>query len=167
MLPLPREYERTSTTVVDAYVRPVVAPYLARARAALGRVRVLQSNGGAMSAADAARAPVRTLLSGPAAGVVGALAVARAAGVADAITFDMGGTSTDVALIAGGEVALADEATVAGCVLQLPMLAIHTVGAGGGSIAGSIAAARSRSVRSRPAPSRGRRRTIAAARARR
>jgi N-methylhydantoinase A len=140
VLPLPREYERTSTTVVDAYVRPVVAPYLARldgegGAGAGARIRVLASNGGAMSAADAAAAPARTLLSGPAAGVVGALAVARACGVADAITLDMGGTSTDVALIAGGEVALTDEATVAGCVLQLPMLGIHTVGAGGGSIA--------------------------------
>jgi N-methylhydantoinase A len=134
VLPLPREYERTSTTVVDAYVRPVVAPYLERLDG-VGRVRVLASNGGAMSAADAAQAPARTLLSGPAAGVIGALAVARASGVADAITLDMGGTSTDVALIAGGEVALSDEATVAGCALQLPMLAIHTVGAGGGSIA--------------------------------
>jgi N-methylhydantoinase A len=136
VLPLPREYERTSTTVVDAWVRPVVGPYLERLAAAeLGRVRVLASNGGAMSAADAAVRPARTLLSGPAAGVIGALSVARAAGVADAITFDMGGTSTDVALITGGEVALTDEATVAGLVLQLPMLAIHTVGAGGGSIA--------------------------------
>jgi N-methylhydantoinase A len=134
VLPLPREYERTSTTVVDAYVRPVMAPYLARLHD-VGRVRVLASNGGAMSAADAAAAPARTLLSGPAAGVVGALAVARACGVSDAITLDMGGTSTDVALIAGGQVALTDEATVAGCVLQLPMMAIHTVGAGGGSIA--------------------------------
>ncbi|MGZ3427428.1 MAG: hydantoinase/oxoprolinase family protein, partial [Polyangia bacterium] len=135
VLPLPREYERTSTTVVDAYVRPVVAPYLRELDGIGARVRVLASNGGAMSAADAAHAPARTLLSGPAAGVVGALAVARAAGVRDAITLDMGGTSTDVALIAGGQVALADEAVVAGCVLQLPMLAIHTVGAGGGSIA--------------------------------
>ena len=135
VLPLPREYERTSTTVVDAYVRPVVAPYLGRLDGAAARVRVLGSNGGAMSAAEAAERPARTLLSGPAAGVIGALAVARATGVADAITLDMGGTSTDVALIAGGELALADEATVAGCALQLPMLAIHTVGAGGGSIA--------------------------------
>jgi N-methylhydantoinase A len=134
VLPLPREYERTSTTVVDAYVRPVIAPYLAKLEG-VGRVRVLASNGGAMSAADAAAQPARTLLSGPAAGVVGALAVARACGVDDALTLDMGGTSTDVALIAGGQVALADEATVAGCALQLPMLAIHTVGAGGGSIA--------------------------------
>ncbi|HEX9104074.1 MAG TPA: hydantoinase/oxoprolinase family protein, partial [Polyangia bacterium] len=134
VLPLPREYERTSTTVVDAYVRPVMAPYLARLDG-VGRVRVLASNGGAMSAADAVAHPARTLLSGPAAGVVGALAVARACGVAEAITLDMGGTSTDVALISGGEVALGDEATVAGCVLQLPMLAIHTVGAGGGSLA--------------------------------
>jgi N-methylhydantoinase A len=136
VLPLPREFERTSTTVVDAYVRPIIAPYLARlGEADLGRVRVLSSNGGAMSADDAAVRPARTLLSGPAAGVMGALAVARACAVADAITFDMGGTSTDVALVAGGEVALTDEATVAGCALQLPMLAIHTVGAGGGSIA--------------------------------
>jgi N-methylhydantoinase A len=135
VLPLPREYERTSTTVVDAYVRPVVAPYLRELDGAAARVRVLASNGGAMSAADAARSPARTLLSGPAAGVVGALAVARAAGVRDAITLDMGGTSTDVALIAGGQVALTDEAIVAGCVLQLPVLGIHTVGAGGGSIA--------------------------------
>jgi N-methylhydantoinase A len=136
VLPLPREFERTSTTVVDAYVRPIIAPYLARLGGAqLGRVRVLSSNGGAMSADDAAARPARTLLSGPAAGVMGALAVARACAVADAITFDMGGTSTDVALVAGGEVALTDEATVAGCALQLPMLAIHTVGAGGGSIA--------------------------------
>ncbi len=139
VLPLPREYERTSTTVVDAYVRPIVAPYLARLapvdEAGAARVRILASNGGAMSATDAAAQPARTLLSGPAAGVVGALAVARACGVADAITLDMGGTSTDVALIAGGQVALTDEATVAGCVLQLPMMSIHTVGAGGGSIA--------------------------------
>jgi N-methylhydantoinase A len=138
VLPLPREYERTSTTVVDAYVRPIVAPYVARLaavdEAGAARVRILASNGGAMSAADAAAEPARTLLSGPAAGVVGVLAVARAGGVADAITLDMGGTSTDVALIAGGQVALADEATIAGCVLQLPMMAIHTVGAGGGSI---------------------------------
>jgi N-methylhydantoinase A len=137
VLPLPREYERTSTTVVDAYVKPVVTPYLARLAelAPAGtRVRVMQSSGGAMSAAEAAARPVRTLLSGPAAGVIGAQAVARAAGVGDVITFDMGGTSTDVALIAGGEVASTDEAEVAGCVLQLPMLAVHTVGAGGGSI---------------------------------
>src|SRR5262249_8982988 len=88
VLPLPREYERTSTTAVDAYVKPVMAPYLERLHD-VGRVRVLASNGGAMSAADAAQSPARTLLSGPAAGVVGALAVARACGVADAITLDM------------------------------------------------------------------------------
>jgi N-methylhydantoinase A len=134
VLPLMREYERTSTTVVDAYVKPVVAPYLARLGETIHAVRVMQSNGGATAAAEAAERPVRTLLSGPAAGVIGAQAVARAAGVGDAITFDMGGTSTDVALVAGGEVVVEDEAEVAGCVLQLPLLAIHTVGAGGGSI---------------------------------
>ncbi len=137
VLPLMREYERTSTTVVDAYVKPVVAPYLARLAElapAGARVRVMQSSGGAMSAEECAARPVRTLLSGPAAGVIGAQAVARAAGIGDVITFDMGGTSTDVALIVAGEVAATDEAEVAGCVLQLPMLAVHTVGAGGGSI---------------------------------
>ncbi|HEX4460273.1 MAG TPA: hydantoinase/oxoprolinase family protein, partial [Polyangia bacterium] len=135
VLPLMREYERTSTTVVDAYVKPVVAPYLARlADVTPARVRVMESSGGATSAAESAARPVRTLLSGPAAGVIGAQAVARAAGVGDVITFDMGGTSTDVALIVGGEVATTDEAEIGGCVLQLPMLAVHTVGAGGGSI---------------------------------
>jgi N-methylhydantoinase A len=137
VLPLMREYERTSTTVVDAYVKPVVAPYLARlGELAPGttRVRVMQSSGGATSAAEAAARPVRTLLSGPAAGVIGAQAIARADRIGDVITFDMGGTSTDVALIVGGEVAATDEAEVAGCALQLPMLAVHTVGAGGGSI---------------------------------
>jgi N-methylhydantoinase A len=137
VLPLPREYERTSTTVADAYVRPVMAPYLERLERALkpARLRVMLSNGGAREAEAAARHPVRTLLSGPAAGVVGALAIARAAGVEDLITFDMGGTSTDVALVSGGRIATTEDAEVAGCPIQLPMLAVHTVGAGGGSIA--------------------------------
>ncbi|HZS36190.1 MAG TPA: hydantoinase/oxoprolinase family protein [Polyangia bacterium] len=136
VLPLEREYERTSTTVIDAYLQPVVAPYLARLERELGaRLRVMQSNGGATVAEGAARHPVRTVLSGPAAGVVGALEVARAAAIADVITLDMGGTSTDVALLAGGRAAIAEEAEVAGCPIQLPMIAVHTVGAGGGSIA--------------------------------
>ena len=96
---------------------------------------MLQSNGGTLSLDEAARQPVRTVLSGPAAGVVGALSVARAAGVPELITLDMGGTSTDVALVLGGEAAVTDEAEVAGLVVQLPMLAVHTVGAGGGSMA--------------------------------
>ncbi len=173
VLPLMREYERTSTTAVDAYVKPVVAPYLARLgqaateTAAETRVRVMQSSGGATSAAEAAAHPVRTLLSGPAAGVIGAQAIARAAGVGDVITFDMGGTSTDVALIAGGEVASTDEAEVAGCALQLPMLAVHTVGAGGGSIVWRDSGGALKIGPESAAPSRGRRRTIAAARGRR
>jgi N-methylhydantoinase A len=132
VLPLPREYERTSTTVADAYVKPVMAPYLSRLGREVARLRVMQSNGGA---AAAGIAPVHTLLSGPAAGVVGAAAVARACGVADVLTFDMGGTSTDVAVVERGEVALSDESVVGSVPLQLTMLAIHTVGAGGGSIA--------------------------------
>ena len=137
IVPLPREYERTSTTVVDAYVRPVMAGYLARIGQELApaRLRIMQSNGGAISADEAALRPVRTLLSGPAAGVVGALEVARAAGVEDLLTLDMGGTSTDVALVAGGRLGEAEETWVAQYPLQLPMLAVHTVGAGGGSVA--------------------------------
>jgi N-methylhydantoinase A len=134
VLPVPREYERASTTVADAYVHPVMAPYL-RQIAAAGKVSVLQSNGGVLSLPEAAARPIRTALSGPAAGVVGALAVARSAGVADLVTLDMGGTSTDVALVVDGQCSTTDEAEVAGVVVQLPMLAIHTVGAGGGSIA--------------------------------
>src|SRR5437762_272601 len=84
------------------------------------------STSGGLSLEEAAERPIRTALSGPAAGVVGALSVARIAGVRDLVTLDMGGTSTDVALVAGGECALTDEAEVAGVVVQLPMLAIHT-----------------------------------------
>jgi N-methylhydantoinase A len=134
VLPVHREYERTSTTVADAFVRPVMAPYL-RQIAAVPKVHILQSNGGALSIDEAAECPVRTVLSGPAAGVVGALEIARRVGVRDLVTLDMGGTSTDVALVVGGECASTDEAKVAGLVIQLPMLSIHTVGAGGGSIA--------------------------------
>jgi N-methylhydantoinase A len=133
VLPMMREFERASTTCIDAYLRPVVAPYLRQIAA--DNVRILQSSGGVLSAADAAERPVCTVLSGPAAGVVGALAAARAAGVEDLVTLDMGGTSTDVALVIGGACATTDEAEVAGLALQLPMLAVHTVGAGGGSIA--------------------------------
>jgi N-methylhydantoinase A len=138
VLPAPREFERTSTTVVDAYVKPVLAAYLGRLAAALpnrARLRVMQSSGGAAGAAEAARRPVTTVLSGPAAGVVGALAVARAAGIGDFVTLDMGGTSTDVALVTGGVAGRVDEGEVAGLSIQLPMLAVHSVGAGGGSIA--------------------------------
>src|SRR2546421_8723300 len=95
----------------------------------------MQSSGGSISARAASEEPVRTILSGPAGGVVGATHAARGAGIADIITFDMGGTSTDVALCAGGRPRLTSEASVAGLPVAVPVLDIHTAGAGGGSIA--------------------------------
>jgi N-methylhydantoinase A len=136
-----REYERLSTTVVNAYLGPVIALYIrgvAERLAGLGirpTPHLTQSNGGVISFDTAARLPVRTVLSGPSTGVVGAQVTARLSGVADIITFDMGGTSTDVALIQGGQARLAREAVVHGYPIKAPMLDIHTVGAGGGSIA--------------------------------
>jgi N-methylhydantoinase A len=141
ILPEFREYERTATTVVNAYLGPVMTKYLgevARAvKAAPARraaVRVMQSNGGIVRARAVAREPVRTILSGPAGGVVGARALAEFAGFRRLISFDMGGTSTDVALI-DGELGTTNEAIVVGLPVAVPMLEIHTVGAGGGSIA--------------------------------
>ncbi|MEN3331716.1 MAG: N-methylhydantoinase [Blastocatellia bacterium] len=186
ILPEYREYERTSTTVINAYLVPIMARYLhsliseleaggrgpgaglmAQARdhdnAGQGQepltnhkmrrtirkanlagprppapgphsLRVMQSNGGSVSAATAASEPVRAILSGPAGGVVGALRVAAAAGIRDILTFDMGGTSTDVALCRGAA-RTTNEALVAGLPVAVPIIDIHTVGAGGGSIA--------------------------------
>ncbi len=135
VLPEYREYERTSTTVVDAYVAPVVARYLRRLEPAMpGPLWVVQSNGGVLRSVEAAEAPVRTVLSGPAAGVVGAQHVARASGIANIVTLDMGGTSTDVA-VCPGEPLRTTHAEVAGLPVAIPMTDIHTVGAGGGSIA--------------------------------
>jgi N-methylhydantoinase A len=156
ILPEFREYERTSTTVINAYLAPVMSRYLSgtRSRAvdmwrATGQsdagpgkgrawsavqVRVMQSNGGIISAEKAAMQPVTTILSGPAGGVTGALYAAQLAGIEKAITFDMGGTSTDVALLSG-EPRTTSESMVAGMPVAVPMLEIHTVGAGGGSIA--------------------------------
>src|SRR6516164_3683242 len=136
-----REYERLSTTVVNAYLGPVMAFYIrgvAERLTALGVTAtpyLTQSNGGVIGFDAAARLPVRTVLSGPSTGVVGAQVTARLAGTHDTITFDMGGTSTDVALMQGGEARLAREAVVNGYPIKAPMLDIHTVGAGGGSIA--------------------------------
>src|SRR5205085_9158568 len=98
-------------------------------------LRVMQSSGGSISAEAAAREPVRTILSGPAGGVVGALGAARAAGFQEIITFDMGDTSTDVALCVAGEIKTTNEATISALPVAVPVLDIHTVGAGGGSIA--------------------------------
>jgi len=136
-----REFERLSTAVVNAYLGPVMQGYIGRLAdrlTALGlRVppNLTQSNGGVIGFAQAARLPVRTILSGPSTGVVAAQAVGGLAGFNDLITFDMGGTSTDVALLQGGMCRLKSEAMVHGYPIKAPMLDIHTVGAGGGSIA--------------------------------
>jgi len=139
LLPEYREYERTATTVVNAYVRPQVARYLERLDTALAErpIRMMQSNGGTIGLDTAAEEPARLALSGPAGGVVGALGVARRALGPDApriMTLDMGGTSADVALC-DGAVPRTTEHTIAGLPLRLPATDIHTVGAGGGSIA--------------------------------
>ncbi|MEZ5853323.1 MAG: hydantoinase/oxoprolinase family protein [Hyphomicrobiaceae bacterium] len=136
-----REFERLSTAVVNSYLGPVMARYIDRlgprldAAGLKGPRRITQSNGGVMSFEMARNQAVRTVLSGPATGVVGAMNVAGLAGHDNIITFDMGGTSTDVALIADGEPRLAAEMEVHGYPLKTPMLDIQTVGAGGGSIA--------------------------------
>jgi len=136
-----REYERLSTTVVNATLGPVMRRYINRlgdrltALGVTARPHLTQSNGGVIGFEQAARLPVRTILSGPSTGVVAAQAIGSAAGFAELITFDMGGTSTDVALLQDGQARLAGEATVQGYPIKAPMLDIHTVGAGGGSIA--------------------------------
>ena len=136
-----REFERLSTAVVNAYLGPVMQGYIRRLADRLRDLgmaatpHMTQSNGGVIGFDAAARLPVRTVLSGPSTGVVGAQAVGRLAGIENLITFDMGGTSTDVALLVNGECRLASEATVHGYPIKAPMLDIHTVGAGGGSIA--------------------------------
>jgi N-methylhydantoinase A/oxoprolinase/acetone carboxylase beta subunit len=136
VLPEYREFERWSTTVVNAYVTPLIDRYLERLETQLGasRLGIMQSNGGTISAAAARAQAVRTVLSGPAAGVVGARAVARDAGYRRVISFDMGGTSTDVSLV-DAEIGMSTDARIGDFPVRLPMIDIHTVGAGGGSIA--------------------------------
>src|SRR5579872_1192652 len=161
ILPEFREYERTSTVAINAYLQPVMQTYLenleSRARRDIAgnvslatkrnakakkitansrspRIFVMQSSGGITALSTAAREPVRTVLSGPAGGVVGATARARGSGVEKIIAFDMGGTSTDVSLVEG-EIKTANDAQIAGFPISVPMLDIHTVGAGGGSLA--------------------------------
>jgi N-methylhydantoinase A len=139
ILPEFREYERASTVLVNAYLQPVMQRYLEnlRERLSLGapaRIFVMQSSGGITALATAAEQPVRTVLSGPAGGIVGAAAVAKRSGFDRIITFDMGGTSSDVALI-DGQPTTTNEADVAGLPVRVPVLDIHTVGAGGGSLA--------------------------------
>lgn len=147
VLPEFREYERASTTVVNAYVSPVLDQYLESLEEGLSvgeqstELQVMQSNGGSMSVKEARRSSVHCILSGPAGGVVGAGFVANPGAQlhtelpqAKVITLDMGGTSTDVSLI-DGEPGLTNEAVVGGCPIRIPLLDIHTIGAGGGSIA--------------------------------
>lgn len=136
VLPEFREYERTSTTVLNAYVMPLMDRYLGQLETQLPAgvpLRIMQSNGGAISAATARSEAARTLLSGPAAGVVGAMFAAGASGITDCIALDMGGTSTDVSLIHGA-ITETTEGMVGGHPSRIPMIDIHTVGAGGGSI---------------------------------
>ncbi|MGE5322363.1 MAG: hydantoinase/oxoprolinase family protein, partial [Actinomycetota bacterium] len=143
ILPEFREYERASTVVVNAYLQPVMETYLRKVEQRIGardearkggRIFVMQSSGGITALATAAQEPVRTVLSGPAGGVVGAAAVSARSGFTRLITFDMGGTSTDVALV-DGRPSTTNEAEVAGLPVRVPVLDIHTVGAGGGSLA--------------------------------
>ncbi len=135
-----REYERASTTAVDAYLGAALAPYLLSlgescSAAGLPEPLVMRSSGGTVTLAEAAAHPAWVLTSGPAAGVAGAAEIARRAGYENAISLDMGGTSTDVCLIAGGGAERSSERSVGGFPIRLPSVDVHTVGAGGGSIA--------------------------------
>ncbi len=140
ILPAYREFERTATVAVNAYLEPRMRAYLARLEheahdRGVRQLRVMQSSGGSISARVAATQPVRTILSGPAGGVVAARRLAADAALGDLVTFDMGGTSTDVALVADSSVGTTNEARVAGLPVAVPIIDIHTVGAGGGSVA--------------------------------
>ena len=142
ILPEIREFERTSTTVLNAYLQPVVADYLDKlaselqAQSFAGQLLIVQSNGGVMTVQTAKAMPVRTALSGPAAGVIAAAHIAETAGFPNVVTGDVGGTSFDVSLIARGETALAAQTAIDfGLVVRTPMIEITTIGAGGGSIA--------------------------------
>lgn len=141
ILPEFREYERGSTVLINAYLAPKMQSYIGKLDSALSanasQLHVMQSSGGIAAASIAAREPVRTILSGPAGGVIGAMAVARAAGFQNILTFDMGGTSTDVALVSSANgLTTTTESQILGMPIAVPMLPIHTVGAGGGSLAG-------------------------------
>jgi N-methylhydantoinase A/oxoprolinase/acetone carboxylase beta subunit len=157
VLPEYREFERWSTTVVNAYVTPLIHDYLTNLEHRLkgAPLRIMQSNGGSISASAARAQAVRTVLSGPAAGVVGARAVARAAGFDRIISFDMGGTSTDVSLI-DNAVTMTTDSVIGDFPVRLPIIDIHTVGAGGGSIAikdsGGALRVGPRSAGARPGP---------------
>src|ERR1700733_3440233 len=140
VLPRFREYERCSTTAIDAYLSPLLGRYLgalaeATAEAGLPAPLGMQSSGGVAPAAEAAQAGAWSVLSGPAGGAVGAGLLARAAGEPNALGFDMGGTSCDVCVVEDGTVRRTDSRQIEGRTIQLPMVDVHTVGAGGGSVA--------------------------------
>ena len=135
ILPEYREFERFSTTVANAYVLPKVNSYISKLEMELpSPIRIMQSNGGSISAQTACNQPIRTALSGPAGGVIGAFKVAQTAGFGQVITFDMGGTSTDVSLC-DAKISVTAENDISGIPIKIPMIDIHTVGSGGGSIA--------------------------------
>jgi len=136
-----REYERMSTTVVNSYVMPIIERYLGRLERRMGEaglavdVNVMQSNGGIMPAPSASKKSVATILSGPAGGVLGSQFLADLAGERNVITFDIGGTSTDICLISEGAYLNTKESEIGGHAIKVPMIDINTIGAGGGSIA--------------------------------
>ncbi len=163
ILPEIREFERTSTTVLNAYLQPVVGNYVGKLEAALaeerfdGKFHIVQSNGGVMSTEMARTLPARTALSGPAAGVIAAAAIAREAGFPNVVTGDLGGTSFDASLVVDGKSMLAPQTTIDfGLVIRTPMIEIVTIGAGGGSIArvdaGGMIEVGPESAGSRPGP---------------
>ncbi|MCX6381523.1 MAG: hydantoinase/oxoprolinase family protein [Armatimonadetes bacterium] len=138
--PEPREFERTATTVANAFVAPVMSRYLESlavdaAKEGASHFRIMQSNGGTLRAKEATEQAIKTVLSGPAGGVVASIIVGKQAGFGDILTFDMGGTSTDVALIRKGKCPVVTTSTLNGIPIRTPQLDIHTVGAGGGSLA--------------------------------
>jgi len=136
VLPEHREYERTVTTSVNAYLMPVISKYLMKLEEKIQKadLRIMQSNEGYISPAKAKSEPIRTALSGPAGGVVGAFHLAKAIGFKNIITFDMGGTSSDVSLV-DGNIRRTNESLIGDIPLRIPIIDIHSVGAGGGSIA--------------------------------
>ena len=162
VLPEIREYERTLATALNAALKPVMDRYVGRLetriadRGVPAPLRIMQSNGGTIDADRARTRPIDTLLSGPAAGVQGAAHVAGLAGIEDAITMDMGGTSCDVSLVRGGEPVVSTDLAVGEYPIRLPMIGVHTIGAGGGSIAwidaGGALRVGPRSAGARPGP---------------
>src|SRR5262249_53588876 len=141
VLPQFREFERSMATALNAAVMPPVSRYVSVLRGALDTLGlgapllIMKSDGGVTSAATCTRQPVQTVLSGPAAGVIGAVSVARAAGFGDIISIDVGGTSADICLVRDGRPEVTKDGMIGPFPLKLPILDIHTIGAGGGSIA--------------------------------